>query len=122
VFYAPDETDRLTGIAIDALDLGTPLSAGDLPALHRGMLAGLRRLASCRIEHHEAEAVGALLTLEARVTFREGDAIRKRWVRLLYRDRTQVRLIAQSASIEQFSYWEPMFFEAIRTIRFGAIH
>jgi hypothetical protein len=39
--------------------------------------------------------------------------------RLLYQDRIQLRLIAQAASVEQFSYWEPMFYTAMRRVRFG---
>jgi hypothetical protein len=46
-------------------------------------------------------------------------AARTRWVRLLYQGRTQVRLVAQGASAHVFGYWEPMFFEAMRTVHFG---
>jgi hypothetical protein len=120
VFYAPDAADLVTGLAVDALDLGMSVTAADLPTLHRGMLQGLRRLPNCRIESAEAEAVGQLLTLEARHTFRDGDATRKRWTRLLYQGRTQVRLVAQAASVARFDYWEPMFYEALRTVHFGS--
>ena len=120
VFYAPDATDLVTGLAVDALDLGTPVVAGDLSTLQRGMLVGLRRLPHCQIESSEADVVGQLLTLEARHTFRDGDATRKRWTRLLYQGRTQVRLVAQAASVAMFEYWEPMFYEALRTVHFGS--
>jgi hypothetical protein len=120
VFYAPDAADLVTGLAVDALNLGTAVTVGDLSTLQRGMLAGLRRLPHCRVESSEAEAVGQLLTLEARHTFRDGDATRKRWTRLLYQGRTQVRLVAQAASVALFEYWEPMFYEALRTIHFGS--
>jgi hypothetical protein len=43
----------------------------------------------------------------------------KRWVRLIYRDSLQVRLVGQAATIEQFDYWLPVFFQTIRTFRFG---
>jgi hypothetical protein len=119
VFYAPDPRDLLTGLAIEAQDLGTPVQPADLPALRSGLLAGVRGLSGWRIEQHEAEVVGELLTLEARFTFYDGVAARKRWVRLLYQGRTQVRLIAQGASPDLFGYWEPMFFEAMRTVHFG---
>jgi len=119
VFYTPDPKDLLTGLAIEAQDLGTPVQPADLPALKSGLLAGVHGLSGCRIEHHEAEVVGELLTLEARFTFYDGIAARKRWVRLLYQGRTQVRLIAQGASAALFGYWEPMFFEAMRTVHFG---
>jgi hypothetical protein len=118
-FYAPDADDPFTGLAIDALDLGTPVTAADLAALRSGLLLGLRRLPESQIESCQAEAVGELLTLEARHTFRDGEAARKRWTRLLYQARTQVRLVAQGASVAAFDYWEPMFFEALRTVRFG---
>jgi hypothetical protein len=119
VFYAPDPKDLLTGLAIEAQDLGTPVQPADLPTLKGGLLAGVRGLSGSRIEQQEAEVVGDLLTLEARFTFYDGAAARKRWMRLLYQDRTQVRLIAQGASAHLFDYWEPMFFEAMRTVHFG---
>ena len=119
VFYAPDPKDLLTGLAIEAQDLGTPVQPADLPALKSGLLGGVRGLSGATIEQHDAEVVGELLTLEARFTFYDGVAARKRWVRLLYQGRTQVRLIAQGASTALFGYWEPMFFEAMRTVHFG---
>ena len=96
VFYAPDAADALTGLAIDATDLGVRVHARDLQTLRRGFLKGLSTLAEARIEREESEAVGDLLTLEALLTFSGG----KRWVRLLYQGRTQLRLIAQAASVE----------------------
>ena len=75
--------------------------------------------ARASIEQHEAEVVGGLLALEARFTFYDGATARKRWVRLLYQGHTQVRLVAQAASVEGYAYWEPMFYEAMRTLRFG---
>ena len=120
VFFAPDDADPLTGLAIEVKRLGTRIRPSDLPTVRRGLLSGLRNLPGYRIEQDEAEAVDQLLTLEARLTFTEDGCTRKRWVRLLYLGRTQVRLIAQGASIELFEYWEPMFFEAMRTIHFGS--
>jgi hypothetical protein len=119
VFYAPEPADLLTGLAVEAQDMGTMVRASDLPAVRRGFLAGLRQLPECRIERREAEAVGSLIRLEARHTYRDGDALRKRWVRLLYQGRVQVRLIAQAASVDQFGYWEPMFYTAMRSVHFA---
>jgi hypothetical protein len=119
VFYAPDPHGLLTGLAIEAQDLGTPVQAADLAALRNGLLAGARTLSGCTIEHHETEVIDELLTLEARFTFYDGVIVRKRWVRLLYQGRNQVRLIAQGATVEAFASWEPMFFEAMRTVHFG---
>ncbi len=119
VFYAPALDDPRTGFSAEARDLETTITEADLPALRAGFLSGLRKMPRSVIEFHEAEAVGALITMEARHTYRDGDVTRKRWVRLLYQGTIQVRLIAQGATVEAFNYWLPMFFESMRTFRFG---
>jgi hypothetical protein len=119
IFFAPEPHNLLTGLAIEALDLGTPVRPADLAALREGCFAGVRGLSGCNIEQHEAEAVGDLITIEVRFTFNDGVAVRKRWLRLLYQGQTQVRLVAQAATVDAFAFWEPMFFEAMRTVHFG---
>jgi hypothetical protein len=117
--YAPVADDPLTSFSAEGRDLGTTVTAADVPALKAGFLAGLRKLPRSVIESSEAEAIGRLVTMEARHTFREGKVTRKRWVRLLYQGSLQVRLVAQGATVEQFEYWLPMFFESMRTFQFG---
>jgi hypothetical protein len=119
VFFAPTPDDRETGLEVAGRDLGFEVQPGDLATIERGFLAGLQQLANCQIESREAESIGRLLTLEARLTFREGDTLRKRWVRQLYQGRAQIRVVAQGASPEAFGYWEPMFTTMMRTVRFG---
>ena len=117
--YRPDPDDPTTGLEVVGQDLGTEVQARDLPAIRRGFLAGLRQLPGCRIEQQEDAAIGSLLTLEARLTYRDGEATRKRWVRLLYQGQTQIRLLAEGSTVERFAYWEPMLFTAFRTVKFG---
>jgi hypothetical protein len=123
VIYTPDPSDTYTNFSIEARDLGTTTEAGDLGALRTGFLRGLRSFRRSRIESEEAEAIGRLTTMEARHTYLDGGGRRgvrrKRWVRLLYQGSTQVRLVAQGATVERFDYWLPMFFESMRTFRFG---
>lgn len=119
VIYAPDPRDVATSFSAEGRDLGTTVTADDLPALREGFLSGLRAMPGSTLESWEAEAVGALVTMEARHTFKDGEATRKRWVRLLYQGTVQVRLVAQGASVEAFHYWLPMFYESMRTFRFG---
>jgi hypothetical protein len=117
--YTPDEADPTTGLELSGQDLGTEVQARDLPAIRRGFLEGIRQLPGCEIEQQEDTAIGALVTLEARLTYRDGEGTRKRWVRLLYQGTKQVRLLAEGSNAERFAYWEPMFFTAFRTVRFG---
>ena len=93
--YRPDPADPTTGLEIGGSDLGTEVSSRDLPAIRRGFLAGLRQLPRCQIEQQEDTAIGDLLTLEARLTYCQDEATRKRWVRLLYQGSVQVRLVAE---------------------------
>jgi hypothetical protein len=117
--YRPDPDDPTTGLELNGHDLGTAVSGRDLPAIRRGFLAGLRQLPGCHVEQQEDAAIGGLLTLEARLTYRQDEVTRKRWVRLLYQGRAQIRLVAEGSSVERFGYWEPMFLTAFRSVRFG---
>jgi hypothetical protein len=119
VAFSPWPDNITTSFSVEARDLGTPVTEADLPELRRGWRAGLRRLPHVTLEHQEDYAIGNLVGLEARYTFRDGEAVRKRWVRLLYQGSTQVRLVAQGATIEAFDYWLPMFTQSMRTFKFG---
>lgn len=119
VMYAPEPDDPLTSLSVEARDLGVAVQSDDVAALKAGFLAGLRKLPRSVIESSEAEVIGSLVTMEAHHTFRQDQVTRKRWVRLLYKDTLQVRLVAQAATVERFDYWLPVFYETIRTFRFG---
>jgi hypothetical protein len=119
VVFLPVAEDERTSFSFEGRELGVEVEPDDLSVLEEGFLAGLRSLPEVTLESHEAEAVGKLITMEARLTFQEGGAPRKRWIRLLYQGQVQVRLIAQGATPGEFDYWEPMFFEAMRTFRFA---
>jgi hypothetical protein len=117
--YAPDPNDVATSFSVEGRDLGVEVGPEDLKTLRQGFVLGLRQLPGSVVEGVEAETVGKLITMEARHTFRDGRARRKRWVRLLYQGTVQVRLIAQARTVDDFAYWEPMFFQSMRTFRFS---
>lgn len=119
ILYAPDVDDDFTNFSVDGRDLGVEVGAADLSTLRAGFLRGLRQLPRSRILNSEADAIGRLISLEAQHTYRDGQATRKRWVRMLYQGTVQVRLVAQAATVEEFEYWLPMFYQSIRTFRFG---
>lgn len=119
VLYAPSLDDSFTSISVVGTDLGVAAQASDLPDLRAGFRRGLRQFPKPCIESVEADAIGDLITIEGRHTYAEGGATRKRWVRLLYRGKILVRIVAQATTAEEFAYWEPMFYQTIRTFRFG---
>lgn len=119
--FTPVEDDVTTSFSTEARDLGTTVTGEDLETLREGVEEGLRQLPEMTIESQEGEAIGDLVTLEYRFTFREAESgeIRKRWLRLAYQGQIQVRLIAQGANPEAFDYWLPVFNQAIRTFQFA---
>lgn len=119
VACCPEPGNHATALIIRGAHLEVSVEPDDLPVIQEGFLEGVRSLPDAQIEQEEASATGRLLSLEARHTYRDGEAVRKRWLRLLYQGKTQVTLIAQGASPEAFAFWLPMFTTAMRTVKFG---
>jgi hypothetical protein len=119
VIVAPTADDTANSFSVEARDLGMTPTERDLPTLREGFAAGLRTLPGATVEMRDDFAIGTLLGVEAILTYREGEATRKRWVRLLYQGSTQVRLIAQGATAEEYDYWLPMLTQAMRTFQFA---
>lgn len=119
IIVAPSPGDTANSFSVEGRDLGMILTAEDLPTIREGFMAGLNNLPDARVEMRDDFAIGDLLGVEAVLTYREGEATRKRWVRLLYRGTTQVRVIAQGASPAEYDYWLPMLTQAMRTFQFA---
>jgi hypothetical protein len=116
VLYAPKPDDSATSFSVEVKDVGTRITGEDVGDLEAGFLEGLRSLPGCQIESHEHWVVAALVGLEARYTFHEGEATRQRWVRLLYEGMRQFHVVAQGATPEEYAYWLPMLFEMMMTL------
>ena len=58
--------------------------------------------------------------MEALYTFREGDNVRRRWVRVVYQDTRQFTVTAQAATVEEFEQWRPIFQSAMNNFRIYA--
>jgi hypothetical protein len=68
-------------------DLGTKVTARDLPALREGFLAGLRNTPDAQLISSQTYDVGFLVRARRRTS---GSAAARRWVRVLYRDNLQI--------------------------------
>ena len=119
IIVAPAPDDTATSFSVEARDLGMTPTEKDLPALREGFAAGLRTLPDAVVEMRDDFAIGTLLGIEAALTYRDDETMRKRWVRLLYQGSTQVRLIAQGATVAEYDYWLPMLTQAMRTFQFA---
>ncbi len=117
VLFGPDPDDDATLFAVAVRDLGLRISAEDIDDLEAGFLEGIHRLPDHDVESHERWAAGRLFGLEAKYTFSEAGNTRKRWVRVLHQDTRQITVTAQGATVEQFDYWLPMFYEQMMTFQ-----
>jgi hypothetical protein len=115
VLYTPDPRDPLTVFAVEVTDLEAPLSVDGLARLDAENVDASQRLPEGDIELHDDAVVGAQMQLEYTYTFREGCAMRKRWVRVFYHGTREITMIAQGSTLDMYDYWLPWFFEAMTT-------
>jgi len=87
----------------------------DVDVLMEGFEAGIASLPDAVIEYKSAETGKMVVWMEARFTFTENGQRRKRWVKSLYWGKSNLVLIAQGATVEDYAYWEGMLFNAMMT-------
>lgn len=103
--YVPDPADPQTSFSAWVAELEHPAEAEDLVDLGEAVDEGLRKLPECAIEGTDQVALGNLLKFERVFTYRDGDAVRKRKLWLLYVDKWQIALTYQGSSPEEYEYW-----------------
>ena len=108
------ESEDGASLSVEVTDLGTPVTAADLPALRAGFLRGLRGVPEAELLSVEGYDVGFLVGLEAHQRVGVG----LRWVRVLYKDSLQVRLVAQAPTDAAFERWLSCFKPSMTGFRF----
>lgn len=116
VIYSPYADNYDTSFSAEKHKLKYPVHETDLPALREGFNAGLQALPGVEVEWQDETLTSTLKIFEAKYSFLEGEARRKRWIRLVYWGDGQLTLIAQGSSPEEYEYWLPMFFNTMMTI------
>jgi hypothetical protein len=111
----PDHFD--TSFTAEFHRLKYTVSNDDLPILQEGFEAGINALPGIEVESFTYTPTSTLITLEAQFTFLEGENRRKRWVRNIYWGNGQVVFIAQGATVNEYDYWLPMFFNTMVTFQ-----
>lgn len=119
VILSPDESNPVNLFSVQPRELETEVTPDDLPALTEGFMAGLQALPGCKIESQEESISGSLIILDAKHTFEEKGETRKRWVRLIYKGTRQYLLVGQGASVDDYRYWQSMFYTPITTFVIG---
>jgi hypothetical protein len=122
--YSP-EGDPRTGFYVSVMDLSDaldePVSEADLPALHEGILEGLRSLPDCQILAEKEIAKGLAIGFEFILTFSQDGETTKRRMWLLYNDRQQFTLYGQGASVYEYDVFHDTYGFIYSTFTFGDI-
>lgn len=108
VLFAPHSENPQTFISVWARKLETHVVLEDQPIVRDGVTEGLAQLPDYQLISEEDSAYGNLLKFERIYTFRDGDAIRKRRVWMMYVDVWQIVLTFQGESVDEYEYWLPM--------------
>ena len=115
MLFAPHADDYNTSLLVEKRKLEYTVKEEDMPMLLESFHAGMKALPGVEVEKTEESFSSTVNVFDARFTFLEGDARRKRWVRNIYWGDGQLIMIAQGKTPEDFDYWLPMFFNSMTT-------
>jgi hypothetical protein len=122
--YSPVNDPR-TGFYVSVQDLSDilddPVSEEDLPALHEGVMDGLRGLPDCQILEEKEIAKGFALGFEVTLTFTQDGETFKRRMRLLYNDRQQFAIYGQGVPAAVYDAFQDTYEYMYHTFAFGNV-
>ena len=120
--YSPGEDPR-TGFYVSVQDLSGaldgPVTEEDLPALHEGVLEGLKLLENCEILEEKEIAKGFAVGFEFLLTFTLDGVTVKRRMRLLYNDRQQFTIYGQGAPPYEYEVFHDTYEFIYSAFTFG---
>ena len=115
VVFAPDPDVLATALSVEMTDLGTVVTPEDLADLEDAFLSGLRAVPNSSILETQSYANEFAIGIDAVQTFEEEGKLRKRWIRLLFKESTQARVIAQGATVEEYERLQPVYAPCMST-------
>jgi hypothetical protein len=113
--FLPEAEVQDTYFSCESFKLRFAVTEEDVPVLREGFSAGLQALPGIEIESQDETVTATLIAFDARFTFLEDEARRKRWVRNIYWGKSQMVFIAQGSAPAEFDYWLPMFYQTMMT-------
>lgn len=108
VLCSPEDEHPNTYFSVETQRLPAAALAEDIEALRQGIQEGLSQLPNLCVESTDETVADGRIVLERVFTFADGDAVRKRRIRLLYAGSTLYSLIAQGSSEQDYEHWLSM--------------
>ena len=116
VIFSPYANSYDTSFTAEKTKLEYPVKLDDFDMLKEAFEEGIRALPDVQIESTSSDKGTLLMIMEARFTFTENGATRKRWVKTVFWGNGQLILIAQGENPEEFQHWLGMFFNTMMTV------
>jgi hypothetical protein len=107
----PDHFD--TSFSCEKISLDYKVTPEDLDILREGFLEGINQLPDAVIEETRYDTGKMVVIMEAKFTFTENGQRRKRWTKSMYWGEANLVFIAQGATVEDYEYWLPMFYNTM---------
>jgi hypothetical protein len=119
VLCSPAPENPTTFFSVQVAQLEIVAQAEDLPVLCEGVQEGLEELPEVEVESAQESAGAGRIEIERTYTFRDGEHVRKRRIRLIYdRDRLY-SLMSQGATVQEYEYWLSMLNYCHLTFKVG---
>jgi len=119
VLCSPHAENPTTYFSVETMRLPVAVRPDDVDDLRQGIEEGLSSLPGLCVESEDESSHGARLTFERVLTFRDGDVVRKRHIRLIYVGATLYSLTAQGEDERAYVYWLSMLNYCYRTFDLG---
>jgi hypothetical protein len=119
VLCSPNAQNPTTYFSVETSRLPVAARLEDVEVLRQGIEEGLSSLPGFSLESADESSSGARLTFERVFTFRDGDVVRKRRIRLVYVGATLYSLIAQGEDEHAYTYWLSMLNYCYHTFELG---
>ncbi|HMO58064.1 MAG TPA: hypothetical protein PKA05_18155 [Roseiflexaceae bacterium] len=106
--YSPQSQNPQTWYAVWITRLEYEVVAEDFEILAPNVRKGLEQLPDLAIEAQDDFIYGNLIKFDRTFTFRDGDAVRKQHMWLMYVSTWQIVAAFQGETVEEYEYWLPM--------------
>lgn len=117
--FTPNKDNFDNCFIAEKITLDYVTTPDDKDILFEGFEEGIKNFPEVEIEETNSQSGEHAIILEAKFTFSEDGQRRKRWVKSLYWGEGNLVLMAQGATVEEYEYWLPMFYNTMNTYELG---
>ena len=113
--FTPYKDNFDTCILVEKTKLKYPVEPKDADLLMEGLVEGVNKLQEPDVLETKIDTGKLVVLLEVKYTFMENGKRRKRWLKSMYWGKSNLILMAQGSTEEDYAYWEGMLYNTMMT-------